>query len=464
MKRFIAIIMTLCMVLGMSGISTFGAEEDWKKEAPMPIEMNIVSTASVGNKIYVFGGMSKRDAERTLNIYDETTKKWGLGAEMPENSVYATASVVGNKIYVISGSDGRSDSVKLKIYDVESNTWSIGSKMPSRRVGAASAVVNNNIYVFGGQSSTNDAEIVQVYNTETDTWIKGTTMPKAREGLVACTVGNKIYVIGGRENVSTPTENTVEIYDTTTNVWTTGASMTTARSDMHAAVIGDKIYVIGGTDGKKNVVNIVEVYDTKTNKWESGPSMIIARKCGGIAVLNDKIYMMGGDDYKGNYFNSMESLQVATQTTTPKLSALLNIGEKVQLSTSYNLANNTNYTWSSTNEAVATVDANGKVTAVAIGEVDIYAQNTDGTFKEYIPVKVVEGIADELRLAVHLKVGEKAKLYLTDNPSEVIWSSMDESVATVSSDGQVIGIKKGLAIIQGELAGQTYQIYVRVNG
>ncbi|WP_312353567.1 Ig-like domain-containing protein, partial [Aminipila sp.] len=74
------------------------------------------------------------------------------------------------------------------------------------------------------------------------------------------------------------------------------------------------------------------------------------------------------------------------------------------------------------------------------------------------------GIADELRLAVHLKAGEKAKLYLTDDPSKVTWSSMDESTVTVSADGQVTGVKKGLAIVQAELDGQTYQIYVRVNG
>lgn len=150
--------------------------------------------------------------------------------------------------------------------------------------------------------------------------------------------------------------------------------------------------------------------------------------------------------------------------TELKLSVLLNTGENVQLSTSFDLNNNKNLTWTSTNESVATVDSNGKVTAVGAGDADIYAESANGTFKEYIPVKVVEGIADELRLAVHLKAGEKAKLYLTDDPSQVTWSSMDESTVTVSADGQVTGIKKGLAIVQAELDGQTYQIYVRVNG
>lgn len=151
------------------------------------------------------------------------------------------------------------------------------------------------------------------------------------------------------------------------------------------------------------------------------------------------------------------------EVPSAKLSVLLNEGENVQLSISYNLANNTNYIWTSTNEAVATVDSNGKVTAIAEGTADIYAQNADGTFKEYIPVKVT-ALADELRLAVHLKAGEKAKLYLSDDASKVTWSSMDNSIATISTDGQITGVKKGLAIVQATLDGQTYQIYVRVNG
>lgn len=146
-----------------------------------------------------------------------------------------------------------------------------------------------------------------------------------------------------------------------------------------------------------------------------------------------------------------------------QLSVMLDESEQAQLSISRNLTNNANFIWSSTNEAVATVDEKGKVTAVAAGETDIYAKNADDTFSEYIPVKVVEGIADELRLAVHLNTGEKTKLYLAEEENTVTWSSMDESIATISSGGQVTAVGKGLAVIKAELDGETYQIYVRVN-
>ena len=145
------------------------------------------------------------------------------------------------------------------------------------------------------------------------------------------------------------------------------------------------------------------------------------------------------------------------------LAVLLNISESVQLSVTYDLSDNTELTWTSTNESIAVVDGNGKVIAIAEGLTYINARNEDGSFNESIPVKVVESGADEMRLAVYLTIGQKANLYLSDDPELITWSSLDESIATVSSTGELTAVGKGLAIIQGEVEGEIYQIYVRVN-
>ncbi|QHI72005.1 Ig-like domain-containing protein [Aminipila terrae] len=215
-------------------------------------------------------------------------------------------------------------------------------------------------------------------------------------------------------------------------------------------------------------------YNIKRSDTLSGPYQTIATTSA-ITYKDNNVtngatyyYVVSALDATGESANSNEISATpnknASEDSTVKLSVLLNEGENIQLSTSYNLDNNKNFTWSSTNEAVAKVDENGKVNAIAEGTADIYAQNADGTFKEYIPVKVVKGVADELRLAAHLEIGEKAKLYLTDDASKVTWTSMDSSIATVAADGQVTGVKKGLAIVKAEMNGQSYQIYVRVNG
>nr|WP_315025319.1 Ig-like domain-containing protein [uncultured Aminipila sp.] len=251
------------------------------------------------------------------------------------------------------------------------------------------------------------------------------------------------------------------------------AELNGSNKSLHFRFYGTKLRIITcmNNDRSLNIATIsIDGVSETYNDYLSGTTQyqVVAYEKTGLALGNHDVAITL-ENTTANHYSALDAIDIddtgyLVDITESKLSVLLNAGETVQLSTSFNLDNNKNFTWSSTNEAVATVDANGKVTAIAEGTADIYAQNADGSFKEYIPVKVVKGVADELRLAVHLKTGEKAKLYLTDDASKVTWSSMDESIATVTADGQVNGVKKGLAIIKGELEGKSYQIYVRVNG
>jgi len=474
MKRILAIFMTMCLVFGLTSMSAWATEEPtWQEETPMPTERGWGTACTVRDQIYVIGGYyySKSSGVSIFNsveIYDVKTDTWSKGKSMPTARHSFAASVVGDKIYIIGGENQSRKSVDaVEIYDTTTDTWSTGESMPTARYYTTSSKVGDKIYVIGGYDNSNyNARVydtVEIYDTQTDTWSTGQSMLTPRRCLTSSAVGDKIYAIGGEDNKDNIV-NAIEIYDTKTNSWSTGESMPTARYHLTSSVVGDKIYAIGGRNSKTAFLNNVEIYDTKTSTWSTVQSMPTARHGLMSSVVGNKIYAIGGKDNDNNYLATVESLQVGSaETTSPLLSVLLNIGETVQLSTSYDLDNNKNFTWSTTNEAVAAVDGNGKVTAIAEGTANIYAQNADGSFKEYIPIKVINGIADELRLTVHLKTTESANLYLADGPSTVTWISMDDSIASVSADGKVTAVKKRLAIIKGELDGTSYQIYVRVN-
>lgn len=461
MKRFIAILMALCLMLGTSSVSVLADEGDtWQEEKPMPTARFRAESCIVDNKIYIMGGENKLKAISDVDIYDTLNDTWKKGTPMPIAVEKFAISAVGNKIYVFGGQSNNGVLNSVWIYDTLSDTWKKGTPMLTAGCFLSASIVNNKIYVFGGsKDGTADvSNTLEIYDISTDTWKKGTPIPTKRISFTSVSLGNSIYVIGG--GTYNTVKDTVEIYDATTDTWTVGKSMSQAKSAISSCLIGNKIYILGGANYPLKYRN-VEIYDINTDTWTNGPAMSQERVKPESAIINGKIYVFGGENANGAS-STVESLQVSNNKN--KLSVLLNEGELVQLSTSYSLQKNKNFTWTSTNESVATVDTNGKVTAVGEGDADIYAESADGTFKEYIPVKVVEGIADELRLAVHLKAGEKAKLYLTDDPSQVTWSSMDDSTVTVSANGQITGVKKGLAIVQAELDGETYQIYVRVNG
>ena len=125
------------------------------------------------------------------------------------------------------------------------------------------------------------------------------------------------------------------------------------------------------------------------------------------------------------------------------------------------------YTWSSSDESVATV-ADDVVTAVADGSAVITAVAADGTHKASVTVKVTTPVTGiEVTPAfVELKPGETQELKVSVLPENATdktytWSSSDESVATVADD-VVTAVADGSAVITAVAADGTHKASVTV--
>ena len=136
--------------------------------------------------------------------------------------------------------------------------------------------------------------------------------------------------------------------------------------------------------------------------------------------------------------------------------AELCIGETDQLSFTVTPADATvkDVEWSVTPSDVASVDANGVLTALKAGNATVRAASKDasGKFAEF-QIIVYNLVADmELTGAAEMKVGDSQMLKLnvkTENTKESFtWTSSDESVATVSESGLVNAIGAGKVAIK----------------
>ena len=151
-----------------------------------------------------------------------------------------------------------------------------------------------------------------------------------------------------------------------------------------------------------------------------------------------------------------------TGVSLDKASAELKINESLELKATISPSNSTNkeVTWTSSDEKVAKVDENGKVTAITAGKATITVITKDGDFKascevtvknEEAPIIKVTGVSLD-KASAELKINESLELKATISPSnatnkEVIWTSSDEKVARVDENGKVIAIGAGNAII-----------------
>lgn len=125
--------------------------------------------------------------------------------------------------------------------------------------------------------------------------------------------------------------------------------------------------------------------------------------------------------------------------------------------------------WASSDEAVATVDQNGVVTAVAPGEATITASLENGASAQCVvhctwtveEPQPPEGPALSATTLTLDGEGKTKQIQVTGAEGAVKWSSNKTDVATVADDGTVTAVAKGSATITAEVNGETLECEVK---
>ena len=187
-----------------------------------------------------------------------------------------------------------------------------------------------------------------------------------------------------------------------------------------------------------------EVFDTKSGM------VVLVPKGSETAYKNAK----GWKDFEIKIIieNPVTSITLNTEQLT------MEYGTKEQLTATVapDDADNTTVTWTSDNEDVATVDENGLVTAVSVGEANITATAVDGsgvtaTCKVTVTPKLVTSVTLN-KNELTIEKSFTAQLAATVAPDDaddlgLIWTSDNEEVATVDENGLVTAVSVGEANI-----------------
>jgi len=150
------------------------------------------------------------------------------------------------------------------------------------------------------------------------------------------------------------------------------------------------------------------------------------------------------------------AIVLVTSVSVSPTSLSLNIGSISTLTASVLPANatNKNILWSSSNTKIATVDSNGKVTAIAKGSATITAASSDGKKKAICKLTVTVPVDSVIVLPtiVNLAVGKTNTLKVTVLPTtadnkNVTWASSNTNVATVDTKGKITAKAFGTSTI-----------------
>lgn len=217
------------------------------------------------------------------------------------------------------------------------------------------------------------------------------------------------------------------------------------------------------SEALKVIYNPANTTDDKTVTWTSANENIATVKDGVVtakAVGETKITATVGT-HKAECTVNVNAKLTGIKVTPDKVT--VEKGQTANLNVAYLPADTTDkkaVTWKSENENVATVDANGVVTAVAGGTTKIVATATandkiTAVCEVKVPIHTESIVLNKTEIKDLLK-GKTEKLEVsfvpnnTEDSREVRWTSSDPSVATVDANGTVKALKEGEATITAE--------------
>lgn len=227
----------------------------------------------------------------------------------------------------------------------------------------------------------------------------------------------------------------------------------------------------------KTLSVIVNPSDTTENKkvtWTSSDNSIATVDANGVVTAVDA----GTVTITAKVGSKTDKVKVTvivpiTEFTIADSETEIIKGETKALTTTINPSDtteDTTITWTSADTSIATVDSTGKVTGVAEGTAKITGTLKNGKKVEcsvtvkIIPVEEIE-VSEEI---LDMKKKETKTLSVSYKPTNatevtnIIWSSSDETVVTVDSNGKVIALKEGTATITAKMGNLTDTVEVTV--
>ena len=104
---FMAGVLALAGCAGPDAVYSSKKDEDipplHQKPAPLPISVMANAAAVVEDRIYSLGGYGSRAVLKQFFVYDSSSNRWSREPDMPQGRCFHAVVSLGDKIYVFGG-------------------------------------------------------------------------------------------------------------------------------------------------------------------------------------------------------------------------------------------------------------------------------------------------------------------------------------------------------------------------
>ncbi|SFZ92719.1 Uncharacterized conserved protein YjdB, contains Ig-like domain [Flaviramulus basaltis] len=390
--------------------------------------------------------------------------------------------------------------------------WIQGPAIPDgRKRGSAGLVIyKDKFYVLAGNTIGHNGGYVNwfdMFDPATGTWTVldsaiGDPAPKARDHFHAMVIGDKLYAAGGRLSGNAggyfkPLIPEVDVYDFTSGTWSTlSENIPTPRAAPAVANFNGKLIVIGGEVEEEyvygyltsNALKITEEYDPITGTWNRLPDMNFNRHGTQAIVSGNGVYVIAGSPNKGGgNQKKLEYYGVDSPVGNPSVNSIISAPSEVPVTTDGN-SFGLDVTGGNIGIPIRSMNITGIKASdfqISLGLIEIglikansthnisvlYTGTTDNasadlvinygynsvltiTLKSDIGSTPVTGL-NLTPSDVDIEVGATLQLLATVVPSNaddtsIIWSSSDNTIASVDDNGLITALNQGQTTITAE--------------
>ena len=396
------------------------------------------------------------------------------------------ASGYSDNVSLVAGSEGiyfsytSQDNSNIYAYKYDGNTLKnlsdniLAGAVSSMPANAAISVdADENIFVEYRDTANKSNIYIKKYNQIDNSWNAVLNGSIQANEVVLSNNNGKLYLFKKGTAFDTVKDSYLYSLDYANSAkeWTqVGTNSITDKGVNNASLCfdGDNVYV--GTTASDNITFVSGLVD---GEWQQLGTNVSIQDISGLNISygNSKIYATYLDSDTGKAVVRSYEVKSADKPEQPVEVPITEVqlgrealdmyeGDTFKLTATVlpvNTTDSKDISWSSNNEAVATVSEDGTVTAKSVGTAVITATSTNGKTasctvtveKKLIPITEVS-LSES---AVGIIEGNTHKLTATVLPENttdsksISWSSNNEAVATVSEDGTITAKSAGTAII-----------------
>ncbi len=406
-------------------------------------------------------------SETTLNLNTKDTGELTLTSAAPEgttitkavssNETVATVQLAEGKVTVIAVSAGTA-----VVTVTASNGLTAKCQVTVSDVEATEIILSKIETVLEkGKTETITATVKPDNTTDkTVTWTSG------NEKIVTVTDGVITAVGAGTAKIVASCGDVTAECLVTVEVPITGIVLDKTELALENKITGDN--TIYATAVIKATIQPEDATGDKEITWTSSDEQVVTVKDGNVTAVSDGTAIITATTSNGKTktcnvtvtSTEIKDLIAAEEITLDKTEGELEEGQTLQLTATITPEEATikECNWSSSDETIATVNANGLVTAKKAGTATITVTTKDGSELSkkceitVTPAKIaVTGITLD-KISTQVQEGKLVQLVATVTPDNATvkdceWTSSDETIATVDANGLVTTKKAGKVTI-----------------